>query len=162
VPGIELHAEGGKERRGRRVIAHQRDQIDELAAAELRERACVSLGRHLARAENFAAERDDSRVGLVEAGEVAAMADDIDQLGRDSLAPRLFLVGGPFELAVELARRHKDGELAHPPAEPRLEPQIAVERAGVTRQFRAMELDAAGAAQPAQVVGGRRGDAVIG
>ena len=104
----------------------------------------------------------DCGVGLVKAGEAAAVANDIDELARDPLAPRLRLVRGPFELAVVGAGGDEDRELADPPGKTALEAQVMVHRARAAGEFGAVELDAAGAAQPAQIAAARRGDAVIG
>src|SRR4029077_18124300 len=49
-----------------------------------------------------------------------------------------------------------------PPAEPRLEPQVAGERTRMARQLGTVELNAAGSAQSAQISTSRSGNAVIG
>jgi len=67
----------------------------------------------------------------------------------------------PFELAVELARGHQDRQFAQPAAEPRLVPQVTVQRPGMARQRRAVQVDAARAAQAAQRGALRVGEAVV-
>jgi len=80
------------------------------------------------------------------------MADDIDQLRRDAFFQGFGFVRRPFELAVELARGDEDRQLAQTAAKPGIEPQIMVERARHAGKVRAVQLDAARPAQPAQVL----------
>jgi len=130
LTGIELHVEGGKKRCRPGIIAHERDEIDQRAAAELPQRPCEGRRRHPPRAEDLAAELNDDRVGLVQAVRIAAVLDDLDDLRGDTLAERLGFVRCPFELAVELTGGGEDGQFTNPTSQPRLVSQVAVEQAG--------------------------------
>ena len=101
------------------------------------------LRRDVAGGKDFAGEVDDDRIGLGEPGGVASPADGIDKFRRDALGQRGGLVGGPFELAVVLARGRQYGQFAHPAAKPRLVAQVVVDRPRTARQLGAVQLDAA-------------------
>ncbi len=64
LSGIELHVECGQQRRGRRIIAHQSHEVDQLAAAELLQGPRKGVWRNPPLVEDFAAEIDDDRIGL--------------------------------------------------------------------------------------------------
>ena len=87
--------------------------------------------------------------GRIELGGIPATPDHVNNLGRQALAQRLRLMGGPFNLAVELAGGGQNSEFAKATAEVGFAPQIVIERASVERQLWAMEVDAAGPAQAA-------------
>src|SRR5439155_12551816 len=96
LAGVELHVEGGQQRRRPGIIPHQRDEVDQRAAAEPAERPCEGGRRDLARGEDLAAELDDDPVGLVECGGILAVFDDVDDLGSDPLAQYRGLVRYPL------------------------------------------------------------------
>src|SRR5215472_3954781 len=73
---------------------------------------------------------------------------DFDDVPGNALAERLRFVRCPFKLAVELAGGGEDGQFANASLQPRLVSQIAVERPGMSREFRTVEQDTAGAPQP--------------
>ena len=64
---MQLHVDGGEQRRGAGVVAHQHHQLDELVRPEQRLRLGEGFRRHLVVAENLPSELDDRRVGFVEA-----------------------------------------------------------------------------------------------
>jgi hypothetical protein len=73
--------------------------------------------------------------------------DDFNDLLGNALAERLRLVCRPFKLAIEFTGSGEDGQFANAPSEPRLVPQIAVERPGKSREFGTVEQDTARAPQ---------------
>ncbi len=89
------------------------------------------------------------------------MLEDFDDLRGNALAKRLRLVRRPFKLAVELTRGSEDGQLANASSQPRLVPQIAVERRGMAREFGAVQQDAAGTPQTSDRPALGVGEAVI-
>src|SRR5262245_64813213 len=103
-------------------------------------------------APELAAERNDERVGRVESVEAAAMLDGVDDALRHAFLERFRLVRGPFELAVHLARRDQDRDLADARRDAGLESEIAVDRREMGGGLRAVELHAG---RPLQAGDGR-------
>ena len=102
------------------VGVHHRHHVHRPARTEelldLREGGRV----HLLVAQHLTAEADHGGVLLVEPGERAARADDVDDLGVDAGFQRARLVPVPLQAVIGFAARHHDGELAH----------VRVERSG--------------------------------
>ena len=149
------------ESRRRGVIAHQRDQFDEPFAAEQRQRPRKGRRPDLARRKDFARQSDDHRIVGVDRVERAAVPDRLDHLRRNALAQRLLFVRRPFELAVQFARGREDRQLAQAATEPGLVAQVLVHRTRPPRQLLAVQLDAAGTAQPPDRAAVRVGEAVV-
>src|SRR5580693_9851079 len=77
----QLHVEGRKQRRGRRVVAHQHDQLDQLGRREQLLHPRKAFRRDFVVAKGLPAELDDRRVSLVQALRALAMLDDVDDVG---------------------------------------------------------------------------------
>ena len=118
LTGIELHVEGDEKCRCAGIIAHQRDEIDELATAELFQASSEGHRRHSPCPEDLTPESDHNRVCLVEAAGIFAVPDDLYELLGDTLADRLWLVSRPFKLAVEFTGDGENGQFADPVPSP--------------------------------------------
>ena len=113
---IQLHVKRSEQGRRPGVVAHQRDEIDECAVAEVPQCTCERLRRHLSRTKDLATHFDNNCVGLVEAARIEAMLDDCDDVLGDAFAERLGLMRRPFELAVELTRGGENGQFPNTPS----------------------------------------------
>jgi hypothetical protein len=118
---VQLHVDGGEERRRAGIVAHQHHQLDQLVRSELRLHLRERFRAHLVVAKDLAAELDHRRVSLIQAVGRLAMLDHVDDAWLDAFLQRFRLVRAPLELAVHLARRGEDCDLAHARRETRLE-----------------------------------------
>jgi hypothetical protein len=94
---MQLHVDGGEERRGAGIVAHQHHQLDECLRPEQRLRLGEGLRGHLVVAENLPAELDDGRIRLLEPRGRQALLDDVDDARVDAFLARLRFMRGPLE-----------------------------------------------------------------
>ena len=112
-------------------------------------------------APQLPAKLDHQRIGRIEPIQRLAILDGVHHRRRHALLEALRLMGVPFEIAVEFARRRHDRDLADARRNASLLAQIGVDGAMKGRSAGAVQLYAAWPLQPGDGRP-RRGSAIIG
>ena len=120
-----LLIERGQRRAGRRIAAHQVDEVNQVGLPQCCQGTRVGVWTESTRGEELAADLQDDGLGVAHAGDRLPMPYHVDERLIQSNRQRVELVQRPLVRLVVLARRRQDGQLGQPAPEWPGEPEVS-------------------------------------